>query len=109
MSKKYDIVNRLKALNDRPFICVAEGKAFSVDTGKTAGIHLMALNKDESLDEMTKIDKMIEIALGEKAAKEIDEMNLSMEALGLIVEAIGAAIGGEELSEVDKRFPDKEE
>lgn len=109
MSRKYDIVERLKAANERPFICVAEGKAYTVDTGKTTGIHIQAVGKDESLDEMAKIDKMIEIALGEKALKEINEMNLSVEALGIIVEAIGAALGGEELAEVAKRFPDKQE
>lgn len=108
MSKKYDIVERLKAANERPFIHVAEGKAYEVNTSKTTGLHLHAIHQDNSIDEMTKIDKIIEITLGKKASQEIIEMDLSMEALGIIVEAIGAAIGGEELAEVAERFPGKD-
>lgn len=109
MSKKYDIVERLKAKNERPFICVAEDKAYSVDISKTTAIHIQALSKDETLDDNKRLDKIIEISLGEKAFKEIDEMKLSFPATQLLIEAIMSAISGEELAEVADRFPDKKE
>lgn len=109
MSKKYDIVERLKAKNERPFICVAEGKTYTVDTSKTAAIHIQALSKDEKLDDNQRLDKIIEISLGEKAFKEIDEMQLSYPATQLLIEAIMSAISGEELAEEAERFPDKKE
>ncbi len=108
MSKRYDLINRLKAANERPFIMITEDKTYSVDTSKTAALHMQAISKDESLDEIGKLDKIIEVTLGKKASKEISEMNFSMEALGLIVEAIAASLGGEELEEIKTRFPEEE-
>ena len=64
MSRKYDIVERLKAANERPFICVAEGKVYTVDTGKTTGFHIQAVGKDESLDELEINNYLLSILSG---------------------------------------------
>lgn len=109
MSKKYDIIERLKAANERPFICVTEDLSYEVKTTKTAVLHMAAVEKDTELNEAEKIDKIIEIMLGEKALQEINALDLSLEAMMIIVEAIGAAIGGEELDEVKERFQEAKE
>jgi len=108
MSKSYNIVERLRAANERPFITIAEGKTYTVNTSKTTGIHMQAISQDETLDEFGKLDKIIEVTLGKKALKEINEMDLTIGATELIIQAITAALGGEELAEVELRFPDND-
>lgn len=105
MAKSYNIVEQLRAANERPFITIAEGKTYAVDTSKTTGIHMQAIAKDETMDEFAKLDKMIEITLGKKALKEINDMHLSIDATKVIIETITAALGGEEIAEVAERFP----
>ena len=107
-SKGYNIVERLRAANERPFITIEEGKTYSVNTSKTTALHLEAVNQDDKLSSVDKLDKIIEIGLGKKAFDEISEMDLSIEAIVLLVEAITAALSGEELEEVKERFQETE-
>jgi hypothetical protein len=109
MSRGYNIVERLRAANERPFITVADGKTYVVNTSKTTALHIEAINGDDKLSDMEKLDKLVFISLGEKAFKEIEKMDISMEALLLLVEAITAAIAGEELEEVKERFQEVKE
>ena len=109
MSKKYDLINRLKSANEKPFITIAEGMSYEINNSKTTAIHLQALSEDDTLKDFDKMDKMFEITLGKKAAKEINEKDFSTEALGIILEAIMAGMAGEELKEVEKRFPEQAE
>ena len=109
MSKRYNIIDRLRAANERPFISVTEDKNYEVNTSKTAALHIQAISMDEKLTEEEMLDKLIEVALGKKALKEITEMNLSLQAYMLITEAVMAAIGGEELEEVKERFQEPKE
>lgn len=107
MAKKYNIIERLQAKREKPFIQITDELVFEVDTGKTASLHLMAVGEDEDLNEFERIDKMIEIAFGKKAAKEIDELDLPTPALMVLVEAISAAMSGEELEEARERFQEE--
>lgn len=106
MAKKYDIVARLASKNERPFIKVKEGLTIEVDNSKTTALHFMAVEKDEELNELEKVDKMIEIAVGKKNFKEIEKLDLTLPALHLLMEAITAALGGEDLEEAKERFPE---
>lgn len=109
MSKRYDIVSRLQNANERPVITVAEGLEVTVDNSKTTALLIQAIAKDDSIEESARMDKMLESALGKEAYKKIEKLEMSFEAYGILIEAVMAAIGGEELAEVAQRFQDKEE
>ena len=53
---------------------------------------------------MDKIDKTIEMILGKKAFKEINDLNLSINAYKTISMAIMATITGQSLEEFESRF-----
>ena len=50
------------------------------------------------------VSKILELALGQKAAKEVEEMNLPFAAYQQLLEIIIAAMTGEEPEEVSARF-----
>lgn len=104
MAKSYNIIERLRARNERPFVAISENATYTINNSKTTALHFMAIEKDENLDYMQKMDKMIEVSLGKKAFKEIEEMELSMPAYELLFEAITAAMAGEELAQAEERF-----
>lgn len=106
MAKKYDIVARLNARNERPFIKITDDLTVEVDNSKTTALHFMAIEKDEELNDIERIDKMIEVAVGKKAFKEIEKLNLTLPAYEIIFEAITASLAGEDLEEVKERFPE---
>lgn len=108
MSKRYNIIDRLKEKNQKPFISITEDLSFEINTSKTTALHMQAIEKDENLGDLEKIDKMIEVVLGKKALNEINKLDLTLEATTLIIETIAAALGGEELVEVQERFPEAE-
>ena len=108
MSKRYDIVSSLHNANERPVIAIAEGFEVTVNNSKTTALMIQAIAKDESIDEGARMDKMLQAALGKDAAKQIEKLELSFTAYGILIEAVMAAIGGEELAETATRFPDKE-
>ena len=109
MSKRYDIVSRLQNASERPVLVVAEGFEVTVNNSKTTALLIQAIAKDDSIDESARMDKMLEAALGKEAYKNIEKLEMSFEAYGILIEAVMAAIGGEELAEVAQRFQDKEE
>lgn len=115
MARKYDIIERLKAKNERPFVMVDENTSYQIDTSKTNVMAIMAvidgMGKDEtSIKEDTKMmDKIVEMSLGEKALKYIDSLNLTFDAYSLIFDVIMAAIRGVDLEEYsnEKETPKK--
>lgn len=72
MARKYDIIERLKAKNERPFVMVDENISYQIDTSKTNVMSIMAvideMGKDEtSIKEDTKMmDRIVEMSLGKK-------------------------------------------
>lgn len=109
MARSYNIVERLAAKNIKPYIQVTEDLTVEVNNTKTTVLHFMAVEKDEKLDDIEKMDKMLEIALGKKNAQAIEELDLSFESYTIVFEAVSAALTGEELEEIQERFPETEE
>lgn len=112
MARKINIIEKLGIANERPFIVLEEGKpGYSVDTSYVAALRIEALSRKESTEENpgSFFDQFVEIALGKKALKDIQAMNLSTLAYQVLFEAIMAAIGGEELDTTASRFQDDKE
>lgn len=55
------------------------------------------------------VSKILELALGQKAAKEVEEMNLPFAAYQQLLEIIIAAMTGEEPEAVSARFQEAKE
>ena len=97
MARKYDIIERLKAKNERPFVMVDENISYQIDTSKTNVMSIMAV-----IDEMGKDETSIKedtMSLGKKALEYIDSLNLTFDAYSLIFDVIMAAIKGVDLEE----------
>lgn len=109
MARSYNIIDRLNAKNERPFVAIAEGKSYTINTSKTTALKFVAIQEDESLNNVEKMDKMVEAALGKKALNEIEKMELSLPAYEVLFEAITAALAGEEMEEVKERFQESEQ
>lgn len=102
MGKIIDISAKLT--NERPMLKLAEDKVYEIDDRKNTIITLNQKMQGEDLNDLSVIDNMIEIVLGEKAAKEINEMNLPIAAYQSIMIAIMAAVTGEEYEAAEERF-----
>ena len=83
-------------------ITIAEGKTYTVDCSAKAMLKAQEIfKKDSSLEG---IFKAIELLLGKKAKKEIDEMNLTVKQLKIIVLAIMAQVNEIPYEEMEERF-----
>ena len=106
MARKYDIIERLKAKNERPFIMIDEDHSYKVETSKTNVMSIMAyvdeMDKKENSteeDDMKMMDEIIKMALGKEALEYITSLNLALDAYMLIFDVIIAAVNGEELKD----------
>jgi len=102
MSKVIDISAKLT--NERPKIKLSEDKIYEIDDRKNTILKLNQKMQNANIEDVKFIDEMITTLLGEKAAKEIDGMNLSISNYQSIMIAIMAAITGEEYEVAEKRF-----
>jgi hypothetical protein len=102
MSKIIDISAKLT--NERPKLKLAEDKIYEIDDRKNTIILLNQKIQETDVNDVNAIDEMISVVLGEKAAKEIDEMNLPMAAYQSIMIAIMAAVTGEDYEVAEARF-----
>lgn len=102
MSKIIDISAKLT--NERPKLKLAEDKIYEIDDRKNTIILLNQKIQDTDVNDINAIDEMISVVLGEKAAKEIDEMNLPISAYQSIMIAIMAAVTGEDYEVAEARF-----
>lgn len=102
MAKTYDIMEKIKNGNERPTIKIDEDHIFTVNTSKNTALAIKAKGEDKKVDEFGQIDFAIEAGLGKKAKEYIDSLDLSIEALATVVNAIMAAIGGTSLEEVEE-------
>lgn len=83
-------------------ITIAEGKTYTVNCGAKTMIKAQEIfKKDNSFDAMFDV---IELLLGKKAKKEIDEMNLTVKQLKVIVLAIIAQVNEISYEEMEQRF-----
>ena len=102
MSKVIDISAKLT--NERPQLKLEEDKIYDIDDRKNTILILNQKIQDVDMSNLEAIDDVIKITLGEKAAKEIDAMDLSISAYQSILVAIMAAVMGEEYETAEARF-----
>lgn len=98
-----DISSKLS--HEPQMITLAKGKTYEVDCGAETMLKAQDLfKKDESLDGLF---KAIELLLGEKAKKEIQEMKVTVKDLSTIIIAIMAQVNEISYEEMEKRFQNK--
>lgn len=106
MARMYDIAERLKHKNEKPFIRIDEHHSYKIDTSVAKGFAVMNLSKkaekaerdnDDGYDPEVFIYETIEIALGSEALEYIKSQEITMDALSLIMDAITAAYAGKDL------------
>ncbi len=107
MGKMIDISAKLT--NERPKLKIAEDKIYEIDDRKNTILKLNQKMKNANMDDVEFIDEIIEMTLGKDAAKEINEMDLSMSAYQNIMVAIMAAVMGEDYEAAEARFRKEKE
>lgn len=101
MAKLYTLDNKL--LTDVPEILIGD-KRYPVDNRTRTVKKLMNLHTDNGAEDL---DKAMQLAFGESAAKEIDQMNLPWPAYQKLLELVMAAVTGEDEEESSERFQGK--
>ena len=99
MGKLYTLDQKL--LTNTPEIRIGE-KIYPIDD------RTKTVMKATKLD-TANVSKILELALGQKAAKEVEEMNLPFAAYQQLLEIIIAAMTGEEPEAVSARFQEAKE
>lgn len=102
MGKIIDISSKLT--NEKPMLKLTEDKIYEIDDRKNTILLLNQKMQSSDLNDLSAIDEMIEVVLGKEAAKDIDNMNLSISAYQSIMIAIMAAVTGEEYETAEERF-----
>lgn len=98
MAKIINITDKLS--NEKPSLQIGD-KVYTVNDGMATVLKFEELASDSTVDNMV---KAIEIALGEKAAKELDVRALSMVNFKVLVIAIMAAVQGIDYEDAAARF-----
>ena len=83
-------------------ITIAEGKTYVVDCAAKSMLKAQEIFKNDS--SLEGVFKVIELLLGKKAKKEIDEMNLTVKQLKIVALAIMAQVNEVSYEEMEKRF-----
>lgn len=103
--KIYNIMDRLT--NNKPVIKIDGTHEYTVNNSKNQAIFIMELAKDEKLNDIEKMDKILEAGLGEDALGYINSLDLSLKATGVIINAIMAAIGEIDIEEIEEESNQK--
>ena len=102
MSKIIDISHKLT--NEKSMLKLSDTIQYEIDDRKNTVLVLNQKLAKSDLNDLKVIDEIIRITLGDKAAKEIDKMNLRLSEYQSIVIAIMATISGMEFEEAERRF-----
>lgn len=102
MARAYDIAERLQNANKKSTIKIDDNHIYPINTSKNSAILMQAISQDEKLDDLERIDKLIEAGLGKEALGYINSLDLSIEALSVIINVIMAAIGDITLEEAEE-------
>lgn len=94
-----------KLLCGSPEIRIGE-KVYPIDDRKNTVKKVLKLFKNENGDDIDTSDEALKIAFGEKY-KEIEALDLSFKAYQELIEAVIAAMTGEEPEDFEKRKEDK--
>lgn len=86
-----------------------EKQEITITKGKTYEVNCGAINMLKAQDCFVKGDvlKAIELLLGKKAVKDIEEMNLTVKELETIIIAAAAQVNELSYEEMEKRFQNK--
>lgn len=101
MAKTIDISGKLT--NERPVLKLGEGKEYPIDNRKNTVLAIQA-KMDEGSGDVANLNEVLELALGEDAAKEINESDISFADYQIIFVAALAGALGEEFEAVEARF-----
>ena len=105
MGKMYTLDNKL--LTETPEIRIGD-KIYPVDDRVNTVKKIQEISENISDDLYGGISKVLVLALGAKAAKEIEDMNMPYAAYQRMFELVMAAITGEDVDVIADRFQDKE-
>lgn len=102
MSRAYDIAEKLQSANKKSTIAIDKDHVYNLNTSKNSAILIQAISQDEKLSEVERIDKIIEAGIGKEALNYINSLDLTMEAITLILNVIMAAIADISLEEAEE-------
>lgn len=95
-----NIINKLNV--EEKTITIAEGKTYTVECGAKTMIKAQEIfKKDNSFEAMFQV---IELLLGKKAKKEIEEMNFTIKQIQVLITAIMAQVNEVPYEEMEERF-----
>lgn len=108
MAKVYNIMDKL--VNVKPIVKIDEEHEYKINNTKNNAVYIQSLvkknkedkQKDEEVDEIKLIEKIIKASLGKDAFDYIESLNLSMEGYNTIVNTIMAGISNSELEEIEE-------
>ncbi|MBM7835952.1 hypothetical protein [Clostridium sardiniense] len=110
MAKIYNIMDKL--VNDKPILEIDEDHKYKINNSKNNAIYIQSLvkqnknkkskNKDEEINEIEMLEKIIKASLGMEAFQYIESLELSFEGYNTIINAIMAAISNLELEEMEE-------
>ncbi len=102
MAKVYDIVERLKEGNKKPTVKIDEDHVYEISNSKNSALFIKGITEDKKIDDMERLDKIVEAGLGKEAKNYINSLELSMPAYNTIVNVIMAAISDMTLEEIEE-------
>lgn len=111
MAQIIDITSRIT--NELPLVKITDELVVTVNNRKNTILNMRAMvqetekkaaSGDGTFDEMALMNKTLEILVGVKSAKEIDELDLPLPEYKIIYQAIMAAATGGTLEETESRF-----
>ncbi len=105
MGKTIDISAHLT--NERPTLKLSEDKVYKVNDRKSTMILINQKMKESDMNDIEEIDKVLKALLGEKAVKEIDELDPPFSFYQKILTGCLAAVTGEELDTIEGRFQEE--
>lgn len=100
MGKVYDIMDRLT--NEKPTVKIDPEHEFVINNSKNKAILITELSKDTKLNDIERMDKVIEAALGKDALDYINSLELSIKSTATIINTIMAGISEEDLETIEK-------
>lgn len=106
MGKMYTLDNKL--LTETSEIRIGD-KIYPVDDRVKTVKKIQEISKNISDDPYSGISEALALALGPKAAQEIDDMNMPHKAYQRVFELVMAAVTGEDADVIADRFQDKAE
>ena len=90
-------------INEIPEIIIGE-KLYKIDNKTSTVKEIMAISKQQDLDELDMVAKCLVCALGEEKAAEIEELGLPFPAYMRLFELVLSAATGEEVDLKNGRF-----